>query len=65
MKYGRNQTVGKIRFIVESHFKSSDAAKPKDLLAAIMVNRAKEALQNMNKTISTVQQNDTRTIYKI
>ena len=56
MKYKRNQTVGKIRFIVESHFKSSDAAKPKDLLAAIMVNRAKEALQNMNKTISTVQQ---------
>ena len=56
MKYRRNQTVGKIKFIVESHFKNSDAAKPKDLLAAIMVNRAKEALQSMNKKVSTVSQ---------
>ena len=65
MKYKRNQNIGKIRFVVESHFKNSDAAKPKDLLVAIMINRAKEALQNMNKTISPIQQNDNRTIYKI
>jgi len=52
MKRRRQQTVGKIHFIIESHYKQ-DAVTAKELLSRIMVGKAQEALRDMGKAEPT------------
>ena len=49
MKIGRKQTVGNIKFIVESHFKNGDAKSVKERLSEIMIRKASEALRCLNQ----------------
>ena len=54
MKRTRNQTVGKIQFIIESHFMKDNSISAKDLLKKIMLNKANEILKSKDKSKMTI-----------
>ncbi len=54
MKRTRNQTVGKIQFIIESHFIKDNSVSAKDLLKKIMLNKANEVLRAKDKSRITI-----------
>ena len=54
MKRTRNQTVGKIQFIIESHFSKDNSVSTKDLLKRIMLNKADEVLRAKDKSKMTI-----------
>ncbi len=54
MKIKRSQTVGKINFIIESHFTKDNSVSTKDLLKKIMLNKANEVLRAKDKSRITI-----------
>ena len=61
MKIKRRQTIGNIQFIVESHFKNTNAPTVREMLSKIMI-------KEVNKNLNEIEKNETnlsRTINKI
>lgn len=53
MKIKRTQKTEKMQFIVVSHFDSTTAVSIKDMLSKIMVSKANEELNRVNKSEQT------------
>ena len=61
MKIKRRQTIGNIQFIVESHFKNTNAPTVSEMHSKIMI-------KEVNKNLNEIEKNETnlsRTINKI
>ncbi len=49
MRIQRKQNIGKIQFIVESHFNKDNSVSAKDVLKKIMLDKANEILRSAKR----------------